>query len=301
MSSPEAAISGSVFRKGIVLAGGSGTRLYPVTRVVNKQLLPVYDKPLIYYPISTLMLAGVRQLLIISSPRDLPAFRQLLGDGTQLGMRIEYAEQARPGGIAEAFRIGRDYIAGEPVALVLGDNIFYGQGLQEKLIKAVCRREGATVFAYPVRDPQRYGVVQLDERGQPVELWEKPSVAQSRYAVTGLYFYDQQVVAIAEALTPSARGELEITDINREYLRRGQLHVERFGRGFAWLDAGTEHALLQASNFVEMVQERQGLKIACLEEVAFRMGFISRQQLAGLAAEYRNPYGDYLREIAEQG
>lgn len=294
-------VSGSVFQKGIVLAGGSGTRLFPVTRVVNKQLLPVYDKPLIYYPISTLMLAGIRQLLIISSPRDVPAFRELFRDGSHLGMRFEYAEQARPGGIAEAFRIGRAFIGGEPVALVLGDNIFYGQGLQEKLARATGRAQGATVFAYPVRDPQRYGVVQLDASGRPVEIWEKPSNPISRLAVTGLYFYDSQVTAIADSLCPSARGELEVTDINREYLRRGQLHVERFGRGFAWMDAGTEHSLLQAANFVEMVQERQGFKIACLEEVAFRMQFIDRQQLLRLASEYANPYGAYLREIAEQG
>ncbi len=291
----------SYFHKAILMAGGSGSRLYPITRVVNKQLLPIYDKPLIYYPLTTVMLAGIRRVLVISSKRDIPAFRQLFADGSQWGMEFSYAEQEEPRGIAEAFLIGESFIAGDPVALVLGDNVFYGQGLREKLLVAVGRAHGATVFAYPVRDPERYGVVEFDERWRPIGLYEKPREPRSRYAITGLYFYDGQVSSVARQLEPSSRGELEITDINRWYLERQLLHVERFGRGFAWLDAGTERGLLQAANFVEMVQERQGLKIACPEEAAYRMGFIDAAQLRQLAHQYRNPYGEYLAEIAESG
>ncbi|GIW92611.1 MAG: glucose-1-phosphate thymidylyltransferase [Pirellulaceae bacterium] len=296
-----ATVPGSPFRKAILMAGGSGSRLHPMTRVINKQLLPVYDKPLVYYPLSVIMLAGIRQVLVISSNRDVPAFRELLGDGSQWGMRFEYAVQQEPRGIAEAFLVGEEFIAGEPVVLVLGDNIFYGQGLREKLLVALGRDIGATVFAYPVRDPQRYGVVEFDEQGRAIAVWEKPRHSRSRYAITGLYFYDAQVTALARQLKPSLRGELEITDINRWYLEQGRLHVERFGRGFAWLDCGTEHSLLQAANFVEMVQERQGFKIACPEEVAYRMGFIDAAQLRQLAGQFRNPYGEYLTEIAESG
>ncbi|HPP54652.1 MAG TPA: glucose-1-phosphate thymidylyltransferase RfbA [Thermoguttaceae bacterium] len=290
------------FQKGIVLAGGAGTRLHPITRAVSKQLLPVYDKPMVYYPLSTLMLAGIRNILLITTPEDLPAFQRLLGDGAQWGLTIQYAAQPRPEGIAQAFLIGREFIGGDHVALVLGDNIFYGQGFQGMLAQAAARREGATVFAYPVKDPQRYGVVELDATGRPVSIVEKPTQPKSRYAVTGLYFYDHEVVSIAESLRPSARGELEITDVNRTYLERGRLRVERFGRGFAWLDTGTHESLLQAANFIQTIEHRQGWKIACLEEVALRKGFISREQFAALADQYRgSSYGQYLRELLENG
>ena len=290
------------FQKGIVLAGGAGTRLHPITRAVSKQLLPVYDKPMVHYPLSTLMLAGIRNILLITTPEDLPAFQRLLGDGAQWGLTIQYAAQPRPEGIAQAFLIGREFIGGDHVALVLGDNIFYGQGFQGMLAQAAARREGATVFAYPVKDPQRYGVVELDATGRPVSIVEKPTQPKSRYAVTGLYFYDHEVVSIAESLRPSARGELEITDVNRTYLERGRLRVERFGRGFAWLDTGTHESLLQAANFIQTIEHRQGWKIACLEEVALRKGFISREQFAALADQYRgSSYGQYLRELLENG
>lgn len=290
------------FQKGIVLAGGAGTRLHPITRAVSKQLLPVYDKPMVYYPLSTLMLAGIRRILLITTPEDLPAFERLLGDGRPWGIGIQYAVQPRPEGIAQAFLIGREFIGADHVALVLGDNIFYGQGFQGMLLQAASRREGATVFAYPVKDPQRYGVVELDAAGRPVSIVEKPAQPKSRYAVTGLYFYDNEVVSIAESLRPSARGELEITDVNQAYLERGRLHVERFGRGFAWLDTGTHESLLQAANFIQTIEHRQGWKIACLEEVALRKGFISREQFAALADQYRgSSYGQYLRELLETG
>ncbi len=287
----------NAFPKGIILAGGAGSRLAPVTCAVSKQLLPVYDKPMIYYPLSTLLLAGIRQVLLISTPQDIHGFERLLGDGSRLGISITYAVQPKPEGLAQAFLIGRAFVGDDPVALVLGDNIFYGQGFQQILARASMRAVGATVFGYPVRDPQRYGVVELDRRGNALSLEEKPTKPKSNYAVTGLYFYDNQVLEIAAGLKPSPRGELEITDVNCEYMRRNQLHVECFSRGFAWLDTGTHEALLQAANFVETIEGRQGLKIACLEEVAYHMGFISATKLEELAGEFRNEYGEYLRSL----
>jgi glucose-1-phosphate thymidylyltransferase len=286
-------------RKGLLLAGGAGRRLHPVTRAVSKQLLPVYDKPLVYYPLSTLMLAGVREVLIITTPEDRAAFERLLGDGHELGLRLEYAEQARPEGIAQALMIAADYLAGDPVVLALGDNIFYGHGFPELLRRAAARETGATVFAYWVRDPERYGVVEFDEQGRPLRIEEKPRQPRSNFALTGLYFYDAQAVEIAASLSPSARGELEITDVNRAYLARGELHVERLGRGIAWLDTGTHEALLQAANFIQTLEERQGLKVACLEEIAFRLGYIGEAELVRLGEQMADTsYGQYLLEIA---
>ncbi|MFN8626478.1 MAG: glucose-1-phosphate thymidylyltransferase RfbA [Candidatus Binatia bacterium] len=287
--------------KGIILAGGSGTRLYPLTRAVSKQLVPIYDKPLVYYPLSTLMLAGIRDLLVITTPHEQDAFKRLLGDGGELGLRIQYATQQRPEGIAQSFLIGRAFIGSSPVALALGDNIFYGHRLADSLRAAAARVTGATVFAYRVRDAERYGVVEFDAQGRAIRLEEKPAQPRSPYAVTGLYFYDRRVVEIAERLRPSVRGELEITDVNLAYLHAGTLHVERLGRGTAWLDTGTHEALLQAANFVQAIEERQGLKVACVEEIAFRMGYISAAELTRMAtAMGRSKYGQYLLRMIDE-
>jgi glucose-1-phosphate thymidylyltransferase len=288
--------------KGIILAGGSATRLYPITRVVSKQLLPVYDKPMIYYPLSVLMLARIREILLISTPEDLPLFKKLLGDGSQLGLSFSYEEQPRPEGLAQAFIIGKTFIGKDPVCLILGDNIFYGHSLTNILKRTVQHRKGGLIFGYLVKDPERYGVVEFDQNGNVIGIEEKPEKPKSNYAVPGLYIYDNNVVDIARDLKPSARGELEITDVNLEYLRRGMLKVELLGRGFAWLDTGTQEALQQAASYVQAIQERQGLKISCIEEIAYNLGYIDKEELAALAADtMKNEYGRYLMElIAEE-
>lgn len=286
--------------KGIILAGGSGTRLYPLTQSISKQLLPIYNKPMIYYPLSVLMLAGIKEILIISTPEDTPRFKQLLGDGLSIGITLQYAVQPSPDGLAQAFIIGEDFIGLDQVAMILGDNIYYGQGFSPMLHRTVARKEGATIFAYRVKDPERFGVVEIDSNNRGLSIEEKPKHPKSDYAVTGLYFYDNKVVNIAKSLKPSYRGELEITDLNRVYLEMNQLHVEVLGRGFAWLDTGTFDSLLQASQFVETIENRQGLKVACLEEIAYYMGYISRNQLVALATPLKqNEYGRYLLDIAK--
>ena len=287
--------------KGIVLAGGSGTRLHPVTEAVSKQLLPVYDKPMIYYPLSALMLAGIRDILVISTPADTPRFEQLLGSGERWGISIQYAVQPSPEGLAQAFLIGKDFLAGQGCCLVLGDNLFFGHDLAKLLRSASERKEGATVFAYAVQDPQRYGVIEFDENRKAISLEEKPAKPRSRYAVTGIYFYDDQIVGVAESIRPSPRGELEITDVNRWYLERGQLTTELLGRGMAWLDTGTHDSLLEASLFIQTIEKRQGLKVACLEEIAYRQGFIDASQLQALAARMaKSTYGEYLKRVIDE-
>jgi len=287
--------------KGIILAGGRGTRLHPLTLAVSKQLLPVYDKPMVYYPLSMLMLAGIREILVISTPEDLPLFRNLLEDGTQWGLKFSYAEQDKPRGLADAFRVGADFIGNDTACLILGDNIFFGHGLPDALRRAANLQQGAVVFAYPVRDPERYGVVDFDRNGNVLSLEEKPKQPKSNYAVPGVYFYDSQVVKMATSLHPSARGELEITDLNQMYLEKGQLRVEVLGRGTAWLDAGTHESLLQASTFIQAVEERQGMMISCPEEIAFRLGYIDRAQLVTLAGRYKNnSYGGYLLQLSRE-